>query len=132
MRRRPLVLALLFALVPEGAYAEPPPPAPVVNAPVVVSHVDAVYPASAVPTAQHVDVVLAVTVDADGNVSRVDVVESGGAAVDEAAKTAVRQWKFKPATRGGVPIASRIKVPFHFAPLAPPQDITPKPQSEPV
>ena len=132
MRRRPLVLALFLTLVPAGAQAQPPPPAPVITAPVVLSHVDAVYPASAVPTAQHVDVVLAVTVDADGNVSRVDVLESGGAAVDEAAKTAVRQWKFRAATKGGLPIASRIKVPFHFAPLAPPQEITPKPQTDPV
>jgi TonB family protein len=132
MRRRPLVFALLLILVPAGAHAQPPAPTPVVTAPVVLSHVDAVYPASAVPTAQHIDVVLAVTVDADGNVSRVDVLESGGDAVDEAAKTAVRQWKFRPATRGGQPIKSRIKVPFHFAPLAPPQEITPKPQTEPV
>src|ERR1019366_7165933 len=36
------------------------------------------------------------------------------------------------ATKGGLPIASRIKVPFHFAPLAPPQEITPKPQTDPV
>ena len=103
-----------------------------ITPPVVLSHVDAMYPATAVPTRDHVDVVLAVTVDPDGNVSRVDVLESGGAALDEAATTAVRQWTFRPATRDGAPIASRIRVPFHFAPLAPPRDITPTPRTEPV
>ena len=58
----PLIsVAVTLTLVPAVALAQPPPSAPVVTAPVVVSHVDAVYPASAVPTAQHVDVVLAVT-----------------------------------------------------------------------
>ena len=135
MRRRSpasaLAVVLLLALGPGSASAQPPPPSDV-TPPVVLSHVDAVYPASAVPTSRHLDVVLAVTVDADGNVSRVDVLESGGPAIDEAAKTAVRQWTFRPATKGGKAIAARIKVPFHFAPLAPPQDIAPKPQSEPV
>ena len=32
---------------------------------------------------------------------------------------AVRQWTFAPARRNGTPVASRIRVPFHFAPPAP-------------
>ncbi len=126
------VVMLVCGLTSSFAQAQPPPAASDVTPPIVLSHVDAVYPASAVPTKAHVDVVLAVTVDADGNVSKLDVVESGGAALDEAATTAVRQWKFRPATRNGKPIASRIKVPFHFAPIEPPADVVPKPQGETI
>ena len=87
--------------------------------PVVVHHVDAVYPPSALAERKDADVVLTVTVDADGHVSKVDVAESGGADLDEAAIVAAREWTFVPATRNGKPVASRIKMPFHFAPPAP-------------
>jgi iron complex outermembrane recepter protein len=92
--------------------------------PVVVSHVDAVYPPSALATREHADVVLLVTVDTDGHVSKAEVAESSGKKdLDEAALVAVRQWTFVPAMRDGQPVASRIKVPFHFAPPAPPPEI---------
>ena len=51
---------------PAGAVASVTPP-------VVLQHVDAVYPPSALPERKHADVVLAVTVDADGHVSKVEV-----------------------------------------------------------
>jgi iron complex outermembrane receptor protein len=91
--------------------------------PVVVHHVDAVYPPSALGERKHADVVLTVTVDADGHVSKVDVVESGGQDLDEAATVAAREWTFVPAMRDGKPVASRIKMPFHFAPPASPPEL---------
>ncbi len=95
-----------------------------VQPPTVVSHVDAIYPASALALREHADVVLTVTVDADGHVSSVEVATSSGHAdLDEAAVVAVRQWTFTPAMRGDRPIASRIRVPFHFAPPAPPPEM---------
>ena len=88
--------------------------------PVVVQHVDAEYPASALPLRKHADVKLTITSDVDGHVSKVDVTESSGHAdLDEAAVVAVRQWTLVPAMRDDKPIASRISVPFHFAPPAP-------------
>jgi iron complex outermembrane receptor protein len=105
-----------------------------VTAPVVVHHVDAVYPPSALAQREHADVVLALTVDVDGHVSKVTVIESAAPDLDEAAVVAARQWTFVPAMRAGKAIASRIRVPFHFAPPAPPPEIvapTPPPQSEP-
>jgi len=129
---RRLVPVFVVAFGATAAPARAQPPKGEVTPPVVLSHADAIYPASAVPAGEHRDVVLAVTVDADGNVSKVEVLESGGPALDEAATTAVRQWKFRPATRDGRPIASRIRVPFHFAPLSPPVDVTTKPPAEPV
>ena len=41
---------------------------------------------------------------------------SGQRLLDAAAVTAVRQWRFKPATRGGQPVASHIRVPVTFTP----------------
>ena len=100
---------------------------PVVVPPVVIHHVDAVYPPSALAAREHADVVLAVTVDADGHVSKVDLVESGGADLDEAAIVAAREWTFVPALRDGKPVASRIKMPFHFAPPALPPELVETP-----
>src|SRR5882762_9288506 len=99
-----------------GDAGKPAKGAPVVTPPVVSTHVDAVYPPSALSERRHADVVLTVTVDADGHVSNVEVASSGGAELDEAAIVAVRQWTFVPAKRDGRPVASRIRVPFHFAP----------------
>jgi TonB family protein len=97
-----------------------------------VQHVDAIYPPSALAERKHADVVLALTVDVDGHVSKVDVLESGGADLDEAATVAARQWTFVPAMRGDKPVASRIRVPFHFAPPAPPPEVVaPAPSPEP-
>jgi len=105
-----------------SAFAQGDPGA-LVTPPVVVQHVDAVYPPSALAERKHADVVLTVTVDADGHVSKVDVAQSAGADLDEAAIVAARQWTFVPAMRDGKPLASRIKMPFHFAPPAPPPEL---------
>jgi TonB family protein len=111
------------------AVAEEKPEASV-TPPEVVSHVDAIYPTAALADRKHGDVVLTVTVDGDGHVSKIDVAETGGGELDEAAITAMRQWTFRPAMRDGKPVASRIRVPFHFAPPAPPPEIVEKPASE--
>jgi iron complex outermembrane receptor protein len=103
--------------------ASPPDAARAVTPPSVLTHVDAVYPPSAVKERKHADVVLALTVDVDGHVSKVDVMQSGGPDLDEAAVIAARQWTFTPAKRGDTPVPSRIKVPFHFAPPELPPDV---------
>ena len=101
-----------------------------VNPPTVLTHVDAEYPSSALAKHEHADVVVAATVDVDGHVSKTAVLQSGGADLDEAAIIAVRQWTFAPAQRRGVAIASRIRVPFHFAPPAPPPEMVSPPPSD--
>ncbi len=158
MRRLALVAAVgaVFAgaVIVEPALAQPPPPvggAPVQPAqpgaaaqpggpaqpgaahqvvpPVVLHHVDAVYPPSALESRKDADVVLTVTIDADGHVTKVDVAVSGGTDLDEAAIVAAREWTFVPAMRDGKPVASRIKVPFHFAPPAAPPEIVETPKA---
>lgn len=110
------VAAGLLALLPAAAQAQSPPPQLV--APVVRTHVDATYPESAHRENKHGDVVLAVTVDVHGHVSAVEVLESAGADLDQAAIVAARQWTFDPALRNGKPVAAKIRVPFHFSPPA--------------
>ena len=134
MSRRFALCAMLgTSCVPAFASSALAQPTADVKPPVVVQHVDAVYPPSALSERKHADVVLAVTVDTDGHVSKVDVLQSGGGVdLDEAAVVAARQWTFEPALRDGKPIASRIRVPFHFAPpAAPPEFVAPPPPSEP-
>lgn len=115
-----------------SARAQERAPVADVTPPTVVQHVDAVYPPSALATHKHATVMLAVTVDPDGHVSKVDVLQSGGSDLDEAAIVAARQWTFVPAMRQGKPVASRIRVPFHFAPPEPPPElVAPAKTSEP-
>lgn len=120
---RPSTLAAILALALLSAPAAGQPGE--VSAPVVKSHVDAQYPASALREGKHAQVVLLVTVDATGHVANVTVAESGGPALDESAMAAMRQWTFEPARRGGVAVAARIRVPFHFAPPSAAPDVVP-------
>src|SRR5450432_2115851 len=92
-------------------------PSPRITPPVVVERADAVFAASALGDRAQADVVLIVTVGADGRVSDTAVADSGGADLDEAAAAAARRWTFVPATRDGTPVASRITIPFHFGRL---------------
>jgi iron complex outermembrane receptor protein len=130
-RRRSRALLCLFGALAglpvagDAAGQEPavPTAAASVTPPTVLHHVDAIYPPAALAERKHSDVVVAVTVDVDGHVSKVEVFESGGADLDEAAISAARQWLFAPAKRNGVAVPSRIRVPFHFAPPAPPPEL---------
>jgi TonB family protein len=82
--------------------------------PAVVSRVDAAYPPEALAARIEGTVVLQVAIDAAGHVEDASVAESAGEAFDAAALAAVRRWTFTPASRAGVPVASRIRVPFVF------------------
>jgi TonB family protein len=54
------------------------------------------------------------TIDDRGNIVAVRVVESLGPAVDAKVLAAVEAWRFLPAMRDGVPIASKQDVYYHF------------------
>ena len=54
-------------------------------------------------------------VSAEGMPVTVAVVETSGfASLDAAAMTAVQQWRFVPATRGGTPVPAIAEVPVRF------------------
>ncbi|MFA7238419.1 MAG: energy transducer TonB [Phycisphaeraceae bacterium] len=60
-------------------------------------------------------VVLAVTVDARGHVTGIEVLSDPGyPRLVEAAKNAARQARFIPAMRDGEPVADTVRVPFRF------------------
>lgn len=84
--------------------------------PVVLSRVAAKYPSGVAPLTAALTVDLILTVTAEGAVNEVTAKASRVAAFDDAAVAAAKQWRFAPARRDGVAIASRIRVPFVFAP----------------
>jgi periplasmic protein TonB len=60
------------------------------------------------------DVIVEVTIDAQGNVVETRLVQSIGYGIDEKIVAALRQWRYQPATLDGVPVASKHDVHFHF------------------
>ena len=100
--------------------------------PTVVTRTETVAPADAVPPGGHVLVVLGVTVEADGGVGAVDVVQSGGLVLDPVAQESVRHWTFQPARRGEKAIAARFRVGIEFnGPPVPPSNPPPTPNPNP-
>lgn len=68
-----------------------------------------VYPPEAVADGEAGVVILRVHVGADGTVRGVDVARSSGhPPLDQAARRAVARWRYRPATRDGVPVASEV------------------------
>jgi TonB family protein len=59
--------------------------------------------------------VLAVTLDAQGNVTDARVVRPVGRGLDEDILDTVKMWRFTPAMRGGTPVAARVSVELTFA-----------------
>jgi TonB family protein len=59
---------------------------------------------------ERVSVLVRIVITETGDVQDVSVVESGGKAVDDVVVSAVRRWKFQPATKRG----TRVKVQTTF------------------
>jgi len=101
-----------------GAVVKPAEPAKAPKKPVIVlpelthfEHAD--YPPEAEKAGLQADVLLKLTVDRDGSVTKVDVSEPVGNGFDEAAKVAALKFKFTPATRDGVPIP--VVIPYRYS-----------------
>jgi TonB family protein len=58
----------------------------------------------------HGEVVVEVTIDAEGNVVEEKLLRGVGYGVDEKVIAAIQGWHFQPATRNGVPIPSKHDV----------------------
>lgn len=58
---------------------------------------------------------LLVDVAADGSVDDLHIEQSSGYKIlDRSALRAVKRWRFSPGTRGGLPVASKAKIPVRF------------------
>ncbi|HEY0505073.1 MAG TPA: energy transducer TonB [Lysobacter sp.] len=111
-----LVPASLLAL---AACGPQPPPAPAVPTTelLAVDTPPPAYPEELACDNVGGQVVLMMTVGVDGRPGAVEVFRGSGiAALDKAAQEGVRDWRFKPATRGGQPQSSRLQVPINFHP----------------
>jgi TonB family protein len=60
------------------------------------------------------DVVVEVTIDSRGEVVETRILQAIGHGIDEKIVSALRQWRFQPATLDGTPVASKHDVHFHF------------------
>ncbi|HSE48406.1 MAG TPA: energy transducer TonB [Terriglobales bacterium] len=66
------------------------------------------------PDGVHGDVIVEVTIDEHGSVIEQRLLQGIGYGIDERVLALLRDWRFRPATRNGVPIASKHDVHFHF------------------
>lgn len=74
----------------------------------------AVYPKGREDEDLHPTIVLLVTINAEGELTDIEVEHGFDEDFDQAAIDAVRRWKFAPARYGEQPIASRVHVAVHF------------------
>jgi periplasmic protein TonB len=72
---------------------------------------------SRLPHGTQGEVVLDVTIDPTGQVADLQILATLGYGVDGAVADTVRKWRFSPATRDGVPIASVQELHFHYGPV---------------
>ncbi len=60
------------------------------------------------------NIVLSVEVDASGQVTNPKVIKGLGLGLDEKALETIRQWKFKPGSKNGKPVAMQVEVEMSF------------------
>jgi protein TonB len=79
-----------------------------------IQSVRPIYPPLALKMGMEGEVALKIIVDPEGNVSRAEIVRSGGADFDEEALKAVRQSRFEPAQRDGQNVPAEFTYIYRF------------------
>lgn len=69
---------------------------------------------SELPSGIQGDVIVEITIDAQGAVVAERLLQGLGHGVDERVIAVLRDWRYRPATRNGIPIPSKYDVHFHF------------------
>jgi TonB family protein len=84
--------------------------------PLLLRQVEPAYTEEARAARVHGAVVLQVEIDPSGKVAmtHITVIRSLGLGLDEKAIEAVKQWKFKPATRNGTPVTAKATIEVNF------------------
>lgn len=109
--------ALNFAQLDEGTSPFNRPTG-VLYGPVPITKVDPKYPAEAIRQNIEGEVVLYAIIRANGSVDSIQIVRHLDSLVDREAVAALAQWKFRPATRNGKPVAVEavVHIPFNYKP----------------
>ncbi|AXC11666.1 hypothetical protein ACPOL_2342 [Acidisarcina polymorpha] len=71
---------------------------------------------SRLPRGAQGDVVIDITIDPTGKVADLQILQSLGYGVEGMVADTVRGWKFRPATKDGIPVASIQELHFHYGP----------------
>lgn len=110
-----------------AAPSAPDEPPPLTKDPVLITFVDAPYPAEAQAAGVEGHVVLDIEIDATGKVTNVTIETPAGHGFDEAAVTAAQQFVFSPAedATGPVPVIIQFDYGFVFKPVEPVADAAP-------
>lgn len=118
MRRAFVVVTLLLAAGSSIAAQDEEifKPGPGVALPRAISAVPPQYTAAAMQAGIQGTVVLAIVVEKDGAVGRVDVTKSLDTmyGLDESAVKAARQWKFEPGKKDEKPVAVEVSLELTF------------------
>jgi D-alanyl-D-alanine endopeptidase (penicillin-binding protein 7) len=85
-----------------------------VSLPVVLTEVRPVYPQDAKADRVEGTVLMACVVTTEGGVAQIVVDRTLDSRLDEAAVAALEQWRFKPGTKDGVPVAVRVQIEMTF------------------
>lgn len=92
-----------------------PTPAATETAPSEIANPPPEYPSLARRRGYEGSVVLEFEIRPDGSCGEIRVIQSSGHGIlDEASVSAVRGWRFSPATRGGTPVAAIQRIRFTF------------------
>jgi TonB family protein len=100
-----------------GAIVKPPPeeaPKPVIREAELLEFVDATYPPEAAAAGLEANVVLKLTIDREGRVTKVEIPEPVGHGFDEAATEAAMKFRYAPATRDGKPVPAIQRFRYAF------------------
>ena len=95
----------------------PPPPKPtgvMTKAPVLLQAVAPEYPPAALAAGKQAEVPVRISIDADGVVTKVEVITPQGDGFDEAAIAAAEQYVFEPAEIDGKPGPITVETVIHF------------------
>lgn len=111
MKKHTLIILLAaFAFGFVGAQADD-----AVDAPVPVRMVPPKFPTEMRKEGTGGLVTVKCTIDEKGNVTEPQVEKASHEAFVQPALEALRKWKFKPAKKGGNPVALRVSIPIQFS-----------------